>query len=158
MSIPAVGWAIKQGERLELSPSERCLLMVLADMANGDRFCWALLATLARMTGIKQRMLIKAVQRLEACGLISTEPYGKSRKYYILRPVNGAQNAHVTHAPPAPEKPRKRALDAHVRQKHAPDAPKAPEHVQTPLEHVQNPAKTCAPHSPRTFKYNQEEP
>jgi hypothetical protein len=110
--------------------------------------CWPLLATLTEMTGIKQRALINTVQRLEACGLIRTEPYGRGQKYHILRAVNGAANAPFNGAPDAPIKRRKRA----------PDAPVTPRMVHETPRMVQNPITNGAPDAPRTLSITKKEP
>lgn len=161
MSIPTFAWAREQGAARQLATATRCLLMVLADMArldDGRLLCRALQSTLSWETGIKQRSLILHLQLLEASGLIAIEPCGRSQNYVILRPMNGADNAHVKSrngANPASVIPPKGADNAHVNG--ADNALVEPDMCKIQQRHVQNLTTTCAESAPPYFKRTKKE-
>lgn len=93
MSIPAFGWALEQGAKLKLRPSDRLLLLFLADQANGELVCWTGQPAIEHFTGLATNTVRAAVQRLSNMQLIRVESVpGKVTKYHILRhytPSNG---------------------------------------------------------------------
>jgi hypothetical protein len=118
LSVPTFAWAIEMGRVHRLCPDDRCLLMVLANLANlvdGRLACWPLLATLTVDTGLPKRTLIRSIERLEAVKLISTQPRGRGQTYYIERRLNGAKvapNGSGNGAVVAPEKAANGAMQA----------------------------------------------
>jgi len=115
MSVPAFAWAIEMGRVHRLCPDDRCLLMVLANMADKHLECFPLQSTLMADTGLPKRTLIRSTQRLEAAGLVRTEPRGRSLTYHIQRPTNGATVApdrSGNGAALAPDNPLKGATQA----------------------------------------------
>jgi hypothetical protein len=90
MSAPHFRWAMDQGRERSLPPSERLVLMVLAERANGARLCWPSYRQIAADTGLSQRTCQSAAHRLEAIGLIRRELRGRLMHYHILRPANGS--------------------------------------------------------------------
>ena len=158
MSIPAFAWAIEMGRAHNLCPDDRCLLMVLANMADKQGECFPLQATLTADTGMPKRTLIRSTQRLEAAGLIRTEARGRSQTYHIER-ANGATVApngsgkSATQAPVrggngATEAPDKGATQAPVKQRLVPN-----EHA-TGAKSARNGATVA----PRTFINQEREP
>jgi hypothetical protein len=107
MSIPAFAWAMERGRALKLLPSERLVLIYLADMANGARVCWPGQETIVQFTGLALRTVRSAVDRLVGRGLIRVEDSpGRVMRYHILRddtPANddgvGKPNGQVVHNP-----------------------------------------------------------
>jgi hypothetical protein len=107
MSIPAFAWAMERGRALKLLPSERLVLIYLADMANGARVCWPGQETIVLFTGLALRTVRSAVDRLAGRGLIRVEDSpGRVMRYHILRddtPANddgvGKPNGKVAHNP-----------------------------------------------------------
>jgi hypothetical protein len=115
MSVPAFAWAIEMGRVHLLCSDDRCLLMVLANMADKHLECFPLQSTLMADTGLPKRTLIRSTQRLEAAGLVRTEPRGRSLTYHIQRPTNGATVApdrSGNGAALAPDNPLKGATQA----------------------------------------------
>lgn len=88
MSAPCFGWAIEQGRARKLSASERWVLAVLANRANGSRICWPSLETIAADTGLSARTVFSAVHSLAAKGLIEIRKFGRSLQYLIRRPAD----------------------------------------------------------------------
>jgi len=117
MSVPAFAWAIEMGRVHRLCPDDRCLLMVLANMADKHLECFPLQSTLMADTGLPKRTLIRSTRRLEVAGLVRTEPRGRSLTYHIQRPTNGATVApdrSGNGAALAPDNPLKGATQAPV--------------------------------------------
>lgn len=115
MSVPAFAWAIEMGRVHRLCPDDRCLLMVLANMADKHLECFPLQSTLMADTGLPKRTLIRSTRRLEVAGLVRTEPRGRSLTYHIQRPTNGATVApdrSGNGAALAPDNPLKGATQA----------------------------------------------
>ena len=89
MSYPIIAWAMDEGRQRKLPASVRHVLLVLADRANGARFCWPSLPTIAADTGLSARTCHTAVHVLEAEKLVRLERRGRLTYYHILRPTNG---------------------------------------------------------------------
>lgn len=89
MSAPHFAWAFDQGRKLNLPPSERLVLMVMAERANGVRECWPSLPCLATDTGLSPRTVWTVVHSLVEQDLISLkETKGKVTHYRINRPAD----------------------------------------------------------------------
>lgn len=159
MSVPAFAWAIEMGRVHRLCPDDRCLLMVLANMADKHLECFPLQSTLMADTGLPKRTLIRSTQRLEAAGLVRTEPRGRSLTYHIQRLTNGA-----TVAPDRSGNGAALAPDNHL--KGATQAPlngatKAPVQARMVPNEQTNGAKSArngATVAPRTFINQEREP
>lgn len=70
---------------LEISQSEKIVLLSLADQANDDGFCWPSIPTIARRCSLTERGVYKIIARLEESGFLqrSDNAYGKSNLYII---------------------------------------------------------------------------
>jgi hypothetical protein len=97
MSIPAFGWALDQGARMKLRPSDRLLLLYLADQssmtAQGEMLCRAGQERIVKFTGLAPNTVRAAAERLAKAQLIRViAAVGMVTKYVILRgtPANGA--------------------------------------------------------------------
>ncbi|MFZ2252669.1 MAG: helix-turn-helix domain-containing protein [Minisyncoccia bacterium] len=78
MSVQAITAAFAvQG----VSPSEKLTLLALANYADQDGRCWPSQVTLTRDTGLSERTIWAAMQRLEAAGMISRERRRRSDGY-----------------------------------------------------------------------------
>ena len=78
MSVQAITAAFAiQG----VSPSEKLTLLALANYADQDGRCWPSQVTLTHDTGLSERTVWAAMQRLEAAGLISRERRRRSDGY-----------------------------------------------------------------------------
>ena len=99
MSIPAFGWALEQGARLKLQPSDRLVLIYLADQANGALVCRPGQPAVERFTGLAPNTVMLALKRLEAAQLIRAEASpGRATKYHILRQLTPANGEGVSAA------------------------------------------------------------
>ena len=99
MSAPAFAWALERGATLALRPSDRLVLLYLADMANGVKVCWPGQPLIERYTGLKNNTVRAAVNRLAALQLIRVEATpGRVTRYHILRPDTPANGTGVTPA------------------------------------------------------------
>lgn len=102
MSAPAFAWALERGAALKLPPSERLVLIYLADMANGEKICWPGQTRIARYTGLALRTVISVLKKLADRQLIRVETSaGRVSRYHILRtdtPANSAVVHEPTHA------------------------------------------------------------
>jgi hypothetical protein len=61
MSIEAVNWALD----IELSPTQKLLIIVLSNYADAQGICWPSLETLSKKTGLSRRSVITQIQSLE---------------------------------------------------------------------------------------------
>ena len=103
MNCPAIIWALRQPT---LNPTERVVLIYLADIARG-MVCRPAQTVIARDLAISERSVWAALQRLETLGLVSVERKRKNHVrnalnvYRILRPIEPKQS-HVKVAPKPP--------------------------------------------------------
>ena len=67
MSFSAIKWAFKQ----PVSPTEKLVLLFLADHANEKtQQCWPSLGTIARESGLSTRSVIRSMNKLSELGLL----------------------------------------------------------------------------------------
>jgi DNA-binding IclR family transcriptional regulator len=65
-------------------PSDKLVLVYLSDRANTKGNAWPHLPTIARQTGLSQRTIIRATDRLESLGYITVDrKQGCSNRYRI---------------------------------------------------------------------------
>lgn len=69
MSLEAITWAFRQS----LSPSEKLVLLTLADYADDESKCWPKQSTLADRTGLTRQTVNVKLAALETAGLIRRE-------------------------------------------------------------------------------------
>jgi len=69
MSVYAMAWAFEQ----DCPPTERFVLVVLADNIRENNHCWPKMETVARKTGFSRRTVINAIASLEKRGLLQVE-------------------------------------------------------------------------------------
>ena len=92
MSFDAIRWALRQ----ELPPSEKLVLIVLADCHNSkSNRCNPGMETIAATAGITRRGAIKIIQRLEQRGMIQVEHSPGWRPNNYLLTVNGVHSNTV---------------------------------------------------------------
>jgi hypothetical protein len=103
MSAPAFAWALDMGREMKLSAPERLVLVVLADRANGKRFCWPSVVQLMLDTGLARHTILKVVHALAGLGLIRIEKKGKHHVYHVERAPEPVQNETDDRSRSAPE-------------------------------------------------------
>lgn len=67
MSFQAMAWAIKQ----PVKPSEKLLLIVMANYADDIGQCWPSVETLSRDTGMSRATVKRTLTKLEKIGFIA---------------------------------------------------------------------------------------
>lgn len=119
--------------RLCLPPTQKAVLMCLADFCHDDGKDWHSIASMVEWTCLGKRTVIEALQRLERSGLIVIERRRGGRNLTALQikklaELGADQCATRTSAPAAP-----------VHQPHVTSAPAAPPPVQEPHKPVREP-------------------
>ena len=93
MSFAAMTWASKQKTG---SPTRKLILLLLADRANDDGYCWPSLKTIAEDCELKKDSVIRNLKRLENDGFIRIVKRKVDGVYlqnhYVLNLRDGAQN------------------------------------------------------------------
>lgn len=96
-----------------MSPSQKAVLISLADQANDDGYCWPSVGTIAKRTCLSERAVQGAIKWLHSAGLLSSdERRGTSSVYRItpaayappqeMRPADAAPRG-AGNAPPPPQ-------------------------------------------------------
>ena len=69
---------------LPMLPTDKLVMLALADCANDEGHCWPSIATVARKSGASERSVQRAIRRAEEAGLLHREEViGKGCKYNI---------------------------------------------------------------------------
>jgi hypothetical protein len=124
MSCPHIVWALREGKSRKLSAHERLILMVLAERANGEMFCWPSVDLLREDTGASRRTVQNALRRLDDLGLIRIEERIRQTSiYHVNRPREDAPAAPRSRAPRASSAPVAPSSCAPVASPPAPSAP-----------------------------------
>ena len=90
---------------LELPPSEKLVLLALADWAHDDGRCWPSIAAVAKKSGVSERTVQRTLRDAEKSGLIKrTETRGKGCEYVInprhcVTPDNVSPATNATQTP-----------------------------------------------------------
>lgn len=89
------------------SPTDKSVLLALANHADPDGYCWPSIKRLCLYTALSERTVQNALRRLECAGLVSTtERVGTSTMYQLhprSRCTPPPQEVHPTPAAAAPE-------------------------------------------------------
>jgi hypothetical protein len=72
MSIRAINWAIELGERKDVTPTMRHILLVLANYASDEDIAYPRQNTIARITGLSRPAVCNNLGHLEEVGLIKS--------------------------------------------------------------------------------------
>lgn len=84
---------------LDLSPSQKLVVISLADQANDEGVCWPSMASLTRRTCLSERAVRNALRDLEAGGYLRTHYREGRSSYYTVTPAAGAPRQEM---PPTP--------------------------------------------------------
>ena len=71
---------------LEMSPSQKIVLILLADNANDDGICWPSLETICERTCLSERAVRNAITWLEECGALQKFKRGGRSAVYKVDP------------------------------------------------------------------------
>lgn len=71
MSLHALAWALRQ---VGLKPTEKLVLVVLADHADGDATCFPSMRRISEIVGIQRRSIAKTMVHLESMDLLQRLP------------------------------------------------------------------------------------
>ena len=81
-----------------IPPSEKLVLLALADCANDEGHCWPSAATLARKSGQGERTVRRAIQSLVAKGHLTQNPRNGTSPTYLVHPCqSGTQTIRNRH-------------------------------------------------------------
>ncbi len=97
-----------------LEPTERFVLLCLADAANDDGRCWPSAATIARKTGLSERAVRYSLKALEDAGHLTRQERPGTSTIFVVHPCTTCtpapraplQEVHPTPAPRAPKPKR----------------------------------------------------
>tara|TARA_R100001463_G_scaffold9938_4_gene29579 strand:- start:9351 stop:9914 length:564 start_codon:yes stop_codon:yes gene_type:complete len=84
LSLEAITWAFRQ----KLTPSEKLVLLTLADYADDENKCWPKQETLAERTGLARQTVNIKLSSLEKQGLINRESRRHTSNMTYLNVVN----------------------------------------------------------------------
>lgn len=73
---------------LTMSPSQKSVLISLADQASDDGVCWPAVGTISKRTCLSHRAVQDAIAWLESAGVITRSFRQNSSTSYTLRPAN----------------------------------------------------------------------
>lgn len=105
MSIEALNWAWQQLATIS-SPSNRLVLLALADAANEDGECWPRLDVLAKKTGVSRSRVSRAVHTMEEEGLLIVGRRGQGKaNTYTLSVAHWATQTDISVANMATQEP-----------------------------------------------------
>lgn len=115
---------------LDLGPSEKFVLLALADNANDDGTCWPSVATICSKTSLAERTVRKLIHKLQGLGqVIISERYGRSNVFT----VTPAPRAPLHEMHPAPDAPPPLHQEQGTPARSAPTpAPRAPRIIKEP--------------------------
>jgi DNA-binding Lrp family transcriptional regulator len=91
---------------IPLPPTEKLVLLALADAANDEGLCWPSIATIARKSGFSERSVQRSIRAAEGMGLITREEViGKGCKYRLIPRQSGTGDrvAPVTETTKTPD-------------------------------------------------------
>ena len=104
MSVRMISWAFQQ----KLSPTEKLVLIALADHANDEDFtCWPSLTHLVKKTCLSRKTVWKAIDKLADKGLVKrvNDPTKRSTTYYLIG-AEGTYPRYTKNPPQVPTSPR----------------------------------------------------
>ena len=97
MSLNTLSWAWEQ----ELPPTQKLILISLADHANQDGECWSSIKRLAKFTGLSRAAVKNNIRKLEETGLVKREArtrenskHNTSNKYFLVKD-RGQEVTHI---------------------------------------------------------------
>lgn len=95
MSNDALNWAVSQ----RVTPSQKLVLLVLANRADGDWRCWPSAKKLAEESSLSDSSVLRAVKELIKAGLINVSYDSGKRNVYTLTPftVTPPSEGHPRH-------------------------------------------------------------
>lgn len=124
---------------LQMPPTQKAVLISLADNANDHGECWPSIKTIAVRTCFSERAVQNAIHWLEAAGALSADRSNGRHTRYVVTP-----NAYQTPAPAAPPQ------QVHPRSKCTTAAGSPPQQVPKPPQEIPKP--------PQEVPSNRKEP
>jgi hypothetical protein len=89
----------------DLPPSEKLVLLALADCANDEGHCWPSAATLARKSGQGERTIRRSIQALISKKHLTQQQRNGTSPIYVVHPCQSGTPARVAPLPQRPETP-----------------------------------------------------
>lgn len=96
-------------ERIDLTSTQKLVLLALADWANDEGLCWPSIDRLAAKTSMAGRSVQRIIRDLESTGFIKRdEVLGKGNRYWIYIPLTDCHPRHsvtppLTESHPTPD-------------------------------------------------------
>jgi hypothetical protein len=125
-----------------LTPSQKLVLISLADQANDEGVCWPSVKTLGVRTCLSERAIRDALRSLEEVGLLQTDQREGRSSYYTVTPANGAPRQMPPPSPAAGAPPPRQQVPA-------PPANAAPITINEPSVEPPRNQEPSAPTAPR---------
>jgi hypothetical protein len=91
---------------IAMPPTDKLVLLALADAANDEGYCWPSISTIARKSGVSERSVQRAIRKAETDGLVKRqEVIGKGCKYWLAPRHSATPDtlSPVTPATPTPD-------------------------------------------------------
>jgi hypothetical protein len=88
---------------LQMSPTQKAVLISLADQANDQGVCWPAISTIGDRTCLSERAVRNALRDLESAGLIESQHRGGTSSCYVITPRHDVPPRHEM--PPRQEVP-----------------------------------------------------
>ena len=82
---------------LQFPPKAKAVLISLADNANDEGHCWPSIPTIAERTCLSPRSVIRAIQELEAFGILTADRTNGRHTSYFLSPASYQQPVPTSH-------------------------------------------------------------
>lgn len=96
MSLDATQWAWQQRA---ITPTQKLVLLSMADRAGEDHRCWPSNARLCQDTGLDRKTVYGCIEKLEALNIIRTHRQKGVQNVYELLGVRGREDAQTGRAP-----------------------------------------------------------
>jgi uncharacterized phage protein (TIGR02220 family) len=75
---------------VQVSSTQKLVLISLADQANDDGVCWPSIGSISKRTGLKDRAIRGAIQALQNEGYLQVEKYRGRASNYVVTPARDA--------------------------------------------------------------------
>ena len=88
-------------ERQDLSPTQKLVLLALADWANDEGLCWPSINRLVVKTGMADRSVQRLIRQIEELGFVEKEEIvGKGNRYWVKIPPTECHPRQSVTPPP----------------------------------------------------------
>ena len=89
MSVDATRWAWMQQD---ITPTQKLILLALADRADENNRCWPSISRLTTDTGFDRKAIYRAIEALAAKGLLASHKDAGKPNIYTLQGVKNRES------------------------------------------------------------------